>query len=272
MPPRCQRPTFATTAALARFIHFLTTPPECYLLSNWRAGISKARRHEDGGHNNAKTAELLDIFNKIGVVGRMHNLCALPINDLGAWDGRRVTHHVHAHDEYLGSIRTLIVPRMASIQCDTNISCPECMVRVNGPFIADFGCDQPQSMVHVINLRNLIKTRQPGFYKIQSFFEVVNASRSLQALVMKFPVFRLAAGALSERFVLVGTDQPPCYVEDGLTYRWDDLLGGRIIPKGSFTKVGGFFSRTWRLQVSGPPNEPAQFQHRGLTRSPIPKV
>jgi len=184
-------------------------PAKFPIIENWADNLRKHRASNDTGLNILKTRELLKFLREhTGSIVAAHNLCALPLNDLPAWSGLRVNHHIQSYAAGLDSSKLLVIPKGQSISFDTNISCPSCIPKDGLPVIADFGNDAPTAAQHIVNITNLVQASPRGAYKIQDFFKICASSDYLTNLVARYTIVELQNANPWERFLVWGPGLP----------------------------------------------------------------
>ncbi len=210
-----------------RVIDMPQTPAKFPIVENWADNLRKHRTNNDSGLNILKTRELLRFLkDHTGPIVSAHNLCALPLNDLPAWNGIHVNHHVQSYAAGLDSSKLLIIPKGQSISFDTNVSCPECIPSDGFPLIADFGNDAPTAAQHIVNITNLVQASPRGAYKIQDFFKICASSDHLTNLVSRYTVVELEHANPWERFLVWGSGLPPGMWRQGLFTPWHPHIRG----------------------------------------------
>ncbi len=210
-----------------RVVDMPQAPAKFPIIENWADNLRKHRTNNDSGLNILKTRELLKFLkDHTGSIVSAHNLCALPLNDLPAWNGIHVNHHVQSYAAGLDSSKLLIIPKGQSISFDTNVSCPECIPKDGTPLIADFGNDAPTAAQHIVNITNLVRASPRGAYKIQDFFKICASSDYLTNLVSRYTVIELEHANPWERFLVWGPGLPPGMWRQGQFTPWHPHIRG----------------------------------------------
>jgi len=210
-----------------KVINMPLVPAQFPIIENWADNLRKHRTTNDTGLNILKTRELLKFLkDHTGSIVTVHNLCALPLNDLPAWSGYRVNHHIQSYAAGLDSSKLLTIPKGQSISFDTNISCFECIPKDGSPLVADFGNDAPTAAQHIVNITNLVNSSSRGAYKIQDFFKVCASSDILTNLISRYAVVELQNAHPWERFLVWAPGLPPGMWRQGEFTPWYSHIRG----------------------------------------------
>jgi len=214
----------------------------------WQDTLYRAHSDPLTGLNNSKTASILNILlhgqKKKRFLAKklvIHNFCALPLNDLAAWDEvstHEIHHHAHVTDNGHDASRLMVIPAGHHIHTHTNITCMECTptgdIAVCDIGEEDISTDTIQAAAFLLH-----RTQKSYSIKIQSFWSRINADQAFQARVTAGSVFSFIHANPWEKF-LIATDCPSGYyqqVEQSdprasviyggmrfVNYKWADLL------------------------------------------------